>query len=42
MTAGLLAYPLLKTLAGRRREVPRAMWLLAALSLTFYVIYPYK
>jgi len=42
MTAGLLAYPLLKVLAGRRCEVPRAMWVLAALSLTFYVFYPYK
>jgi AGZA family xanthine/uracil permease-like MFS transporter len=42
MTAGLLAYPLLKTIAGRRSEVPCAMWVLAALSLSFYVIYPYK
>ena len=42
MTAGLLSYPLLKTLSGRRREVPAAMWLLAAMSLSFYVFYPYK
>jgi AGZA family xanthine/uracil permease-like MFS transporter len=42
MTAGLLAYPLLKVLSGRRREVPAAMWLLAAMSLSFYVFYPYK
>jgi AGZA family xanthine/uracil permease-like MFS transporter len=42
MTAGLLAYPLLKTATGRIREVPPAMWLLAALSLLFYLVYPYR
>jgi len=41
MTAGLIAYPLLKTLSGRFREVPRGMWILAALSVSFYVFYPY-
>jgi len=41
MTAGLLAYPLLKTFTGRRREVPPALWVLAGLSLLFYVSYPY-
>jgi AGZA family xanthine/uracil permease-like MFS transporter len=41
MTAGLIAYPLLKLLAGRAREVPRGLWILAALSLSFYVFYPY-
>jgi len=41
MTAGLIAYPLLKTLSGRHREVPGGMWILAALSLSFYVFYPY-
>lgn len=42
MTAGLLSYPLLKTITGRRREIPIPMWLLAAMSLSFYVFYPYK
>jgi adenine/guanine/hypoxanthine permease len=42
MTAGLLSYPLLKTVTGRRREVPPALWVLAALSLLFYLSYPYR
>jgi AGZA family xanthine/uracil permease-like MFS transporter len=42
MTAGLLAWPVLKTMAGRGREVPAGMWVFAALSLLFYIFYPYK
>ncbi|HTP66532.1 MAG TPA: NCS2 family permease [Geobacteraceae bacterium] len=42
MTAGIITYPLLKTLAGRRAEVRPAMWLLAMLSLSFYLFYPYR
>jgi AGZA family xanthine/uracil permease-like MFS transporter len=42
MTAGLITYPLLKTITGRLREVPRPLWLLAALSLSFYIFYPYR
>jgi AGZA family xanthine/uracil permease-like MFS transporter len=42
MTAGLLSYPLLKVFSGRAREVNLSMWLLAALSLTFYLFYPYQ
>jgi AGZA family xanthine/uracil permease-like MFS transporter len=42
MTAGLLAYPLLKTMANRSREVPAGMWVFAALSLLFYIFYPYR
>ncbi|WP_041972262.1 NCS2 family permease [Geobacter sp. OR-1] len=42
MTAGLLVYPLLKLITGRVREVPRPLWLLAAMSLIFYLVYPYK
>ena len=42
MTAGLLSYPLLKTIAGRRQEVPAGMWMFAALALLFYIVYPYK
>jgi AGZA family xanthine/uracil permease-like MFS transporter len=41
MTAGLLSYPLLKTVTGRRSEVPPALWVLAGLSLLFYISYPY-
>jgi len=42
MTAGLITYPFLKAITGRVREVPRPMWLLAALSLSFYLFYPYR
>jgi AGZA family xanthine/uracil permease-like MFS transporter len=42
MTAGLITYPILKTITGRVREVPPPMWLLALLSLSFYVFYPYR
>jgi AGZA family xanthine/uracil permease-like MFS transporter len=41
MTAGLLAYPLLKAVTGRSKEVPPALWVLAGLSLLFYLSYPY-
>jgi AGZA family xanthine/uracil permease-like MFS transporter len=41
MTAGLLSYPLLKSVTGRRSEVPPALWVLAGLSLLFYLSYPY-
>jgi AGZA family xanthine/uracil permease-like MFS transporter len=42
MTAGLISHPLLKTITGRHKEVPVALWLLAAMSLSFYIFYPYK
>ena len=42
MTAGLLSYPVFKTMAGRHKEVPAGIWVFAALSLLFYVFYPYK
>jgi AGZA family xanthine/uracil permease-like MFS transporter len=41
MTAGLLTYPLLKAVSGRSKEVPPALWVLAGLSLLFYISYPY-
>jgi AGZA family xanthine/uracil permease-like MFS transporter len=41
MTAGIIAYPVLKTLSGRYREVPGGMWVLACLSGSFYIFYPY-
>jgi adenine/guanine/hypoxanthine permease len=42
MTAGLIAYPILKVMAGRRREIHAGMWMFALLSLMFYIFYPYK
>jgi len=41
MTAGFVAYPLLKTLSGKIKEVPNGMWVLAIISLLFFVFYPY-
>ena len=41
MTAGIISYPMLKVFSGRGREVPGGLWVLAILSLTFYVFYPY-
>lgn len=42
MTAGFVLYPLLKLISGRAREVPAGAWVLCALSLIFYIFYPYK
>jgi len=42
MTAGLLAYPVLKMFSGRRKEIHAGMWIFAVLSLLFYVFYPYQ
>ena len=41
MTAGIISYPMLKVFSGRVREVPGGLWVLAVLSLTFYIFYPY-
>ncbi len=41
MTAGFLLYPFCKLVGGRRREIHSGLWVLAALSLLFYVFYPY-
>ncbi|MCC7054567.1 MAG: NCS2 family permease [Gemmatimonadaceae bacterium] len=41
MTAGLLLYPLMKLLTGRAREVPPPLWVLAAMSVVFFAVYPY-
>lgn len=40
MTAGLLSYPLIKLCTGRVREVSGGMWVLALLSLTFFIFMP--
>lgn len=42
MTAGLLVYPVLKLLTGRVREVPPPLWVLAAMSVVFFAVYPYR
>jgi AGZA family xanthine/uracil permease-like MFS transporter len=41
MTAGFVVYPLMKVLSGRFKEVPAGLWILAALSLLFFIFYPY-
>ena len=41
ITAGFLLYPLLKLLSGRAREVGPGTWILGAISLIFYIFYPY-
>lgn len=41
MTAGFVLYPLMKVITGRVREVPKGMWVLSALSVAFFVFYPY-
>ena len=41
MTAGFVMYPLFKVLTGKIREVKPGLWVLAVLSLLFFVFYPY-
>jgi AGZA family xanthine/uracil permease-like MFS transporter len=41
MTAGFVVYPLFKLFSGRRSEVKSGLWVLAGLSLLFFVFYPY-
>ncbi|MCC7196509.1 MAG: NCS2 family permease, partial [Gemmatimonadaceae bacterium] len=41
ITAGFIVYPLLKVLSGKGRSVNASMWVLAGLSLLFFVFYPY-
>jgi len=41
MTSGFVLYPLMKIFAGRTKEVPAGLWVLAVLSLCFFVFYPY-
>ncbi len=42
ITAGLVLYPMFKLVAWRAREVPAGLWVLSALSLMFFVFYPYR
>ncbi|MGA1309677.1 MAG: NCS2 family permease [Gemmatimonadaceae bacterium] len=41
MTAGLIAHPVLKVATGRGREVRVPQWILAAMSVGFYLAYPF-
>jgi len=40
MTSGLIVYPLLKLCTGRGREVSAGMWIMAALSVSFFLFLP--
>lgn len=40
MSTGLLTYPLLKTIAGRGRQVSPGMWVLALLALSLFIFFP--
>jgi AGZA family xanthine/uracil permease-like MFS transporter len=42
ITAGFVLYPFCKLVAGRRHEVRAGLWVLAGLSLLFFVFYPYR
>jgi AGZA family xanthine/uracil permease-like MFS transporter len=41
VTAGFVLYPLCKAAGGRWTEVKPGLWLLAGLSLLFFIFYPY-
>jgi adenine/guanine/hypoxanthine permease len=41
ITAGFVLYPFCKLVAGRVREIKPGLWVLAALSLLFFIFYPY-
>ncbi len=41
MTAGFVLYPFCKLVSGRQREIQSGLWVLTALSLLFFVFYPY-
>lgn len=41
ITAGFILYPLFKIISGKAKEVHPGGWILAALSLLFYIFYPY-
>jgi adenine/guanine/hypoxanthine permease len=41
MTVGFVLYPLFKVLGKKVTEVKPGLWVLAALSLLFYIFYPY-
>ncbi len=42
ITAGFVLYPFFKLVSGRGREVRGGLWVLALLSLLFFIFYPYS
>lgn len=40
ITTGLLAWPVCKVFSGKIREIPAGAWVLALLSLSFFLFYP--
>jgi AGZA family xanthine/uracil permease-like MFS transporter len=42
ITAGFVLYSFCKVIAGRAREVRPGLWVLSAISLLFFIFYPYK
>ncbi len=42
MAAGFIVYPLMKLLSQRNSENNAATWLLCAISVVFFIFYPYK
>jgi AGZA family xanthine/uracil permease-like MFS transporter len=41
ITAGFVLYPFCKLVSGRVGEIKPGLWVLAGLSLLFFVFYPY-
>ena len=42
ITAGFVLYPICKLVSGRARELKPGLWVLSALSLLFFIFYPYS
>jgi AGZA family xanthine/uracil permease-like MFS transporter len=42
ITAGFVLFPLCKLVTGKRAQIKPGMWALAAVSLLFFVFYPYR
>ena len=42
MTAGFVLYPFCKLVSGQLGEVRPALWALTALSVLFFIFYPYS
>ncbi len=42
ITAGFVLYPFFKIISGRAKEIKPGLWVLAVLSLLFFIFYPYQ
>jgi AGZA family xanthine/uracil permease-like MFS transporter len=42
ITAGFVLYALCKVIAGRAHEIRPGLWILSAISLLFFILYPYR